>query len=241
VPTANMLVTREAFKATGGFKAEMRLGEDVDFCWRLRDLGYALLYAPFGRVAHKHRNRLGSMLKRRSDYGTSEAELYRTHRDKRKTFLVSAFSGLSFLLLTLAVLLMNPYPLYLIPILFGIDLWRKSAAVTRLKMTVSFTQLIYATFRSYLSFFYFAFFHLMRYYLILIAVLGFLWHPLWLFSGLAIVYTSIVDYHVKKPSLFYPVFLFFYLLEHLAYQAGVFLGCLKLRYFGSYLLAFRLI
>ncbi len=240
VPTANMLVTREAFKATRGFKVEMHLGEDVDFCWRLRNLGYALLYVPFGRVAHKHRNRLGNMLKRRSEYGTSEAELYRTHRDKRKTFLISVFSGLSFLLLTLAILLMNPYPLCLIPVLFGIDLWRKSVAVTRLKMAASFPKLIYATFRSYLSFFYFAFFHMMRYYLILIVVLGFLWHAFWLFGGLAIVYTSIVDYYVKKPGLLYPVFLFFYLLEHLAYQAGVFWGCLKAKYFGSYLLAFRI-
>jgi hypothetical protein len=44
---------------------------------------------------------------------------------------------------------------------------------------------------------------------------------------------------VKKPRLPYPVFLFFYTLEHLAYQAGVFLGCLRERYFGSYRLSFR--
>jgi mycofactocin system glycosyltransferase len=239
VPTANMLVTREAFMATGGFKEGMHLGEDVDFCWRLRDLGYTLLYVPFGRVAHKHRSHLGRMLQRRSEYGTSEAELYRTHRDKRKGFAISPYSGLSFLVLTLSILLMNPYPLCLMPILFGIDLWRKSLIVTRFRMAISFPQIVYSALRSYLSFFYFAFFHLMRYYLILIVGLGFLWHPLWLFSGLALVDTSIVDYYVKKPGLLYPVFFFFYLLEHLAYQIGVFRGCLKLKYFGSYLLAFR--
>ena len=88
-------------------------------------------------------------------------------------------------------------------------------------------------------FFYFSFFHLVRYYLILILVLGFLLHSLWLFGGVAVLYTSIVDYYVKKPSLNYPFFLFFYLLEHLAYQAGVFWGCLKLRHFGSYLVSFK--
>jgi mycofactocin system glycosyltransferase len=239
VPTANMLVSREAFMATGGFKEGMHVGEDVDFCWRLRNLGYTLLYVPFGSVAHKHRSHLGRMLRRRSEYGTSEAELYRTHRDKKKTFLISLYSGLSLLALTLSILLMNPYPLCLILLLFGIDLWRKSVTVKRFKMVLPFPQIVYATFRSNFSFFYFAFFHLMRYYLIIFVGLGFLWHPLWLFGGLALVYTSIVDYYVKKPSLFYPVFLFFYLLEHLAYQVGVFWGCLKLKYFGSYLLAFR--
>jgi len=239
VPTANLLVTKEAFVATGGFKEGMHLGEDVDFCWRLRDLGYSLLYVPFGSVSHKHRSHLGRMLQRRSEYGTSEAELYRTHRNKRKGFAISPYSGLSFLALTLSILLMNPYPLCLIPLLFGIDVWRKSTIVKRFRIAISFPRMVYSVFRSYFSFFYFAFFHLMRYYLILIVGLGFLWHPLWLFGGLALVDTSVVDYYVKKPDLFYPVFLFFYLLEHLAYQVGVFRGCLKLKYFGSYLISFR--
>ncbi|HUT68358.1 MAG TPA: mycofactocin biosynthesis glycosyltransferase MftF [Dehalococcoidales bacterium] len=239
VPTASLLVTREAFTAAGGFKADMHVGEDVDFCWRLRNLGYYLLYVPFGRVAHKHRNRLGRMLQRRSDYGTSEAVLYRTHRDKRKTFLVSVFSGLSFLALTLAILLVNAWPIAPMLLLFGLDLLRKSATLLKFRIELPFPKILYATFRSYLSFFYFAFFHLVRYYLIPIFAFGFLWHPLWIFGGLAIIYTSVVDYCVKKPELLYPVFLFFYILEHLAYQVGVFRGCFKQKYFGSYILSFR--
>jgi mycofactocin system glycosyltransferase len=238
VPTANMLVTREAFTATGGFQAGMRVGEDVDFCWRLRDLGYTLVYVPCGSVAHKHRNRTGRMLQRRSEYGTSEATLYRTHRDKRKTFPISLYSSLSFLALTLAILLMNPYSLIAMPLLLGLDLWSKSATIKKFKMPLPWPQIIYSALRSHLSLFYFAFFHLVRYYLILILAFGFLWHPLWLFGGLALVYASIVDYYVKKPKLAYPVFLFFYLLEHLAYQVGVFRGCLRLRYFGSYKIKF---
>jgi mycofactocin system glycosyltransferase len=239
VPTANMLVTREAFEAAGGFKAGMYVGEDVDFCWRLRNLGYTLLYVPCGSVAHKHRQQLGRMLRRRSDYGTSEAVLYRTHRDKKKTFPVSLYSGLSFLALALAVLLVNPYPLIAVLLLFGLDIWRRSATLAKFKMVLSFLQVLNSTFRSYLSFFYFAFFHLVRYYLILIFALGFAWYPLWIFGGLALIYASAVDYGVKKPKLPYTTFLLFYLLEHLAYQVGVFLGCLKQKYFGSYILSFR--
>jgi mycofactocin system glycosyltransferase len=239
VPTANLLVAHEAFRAAGGFRAEMRVGEDVDFCWRLRSLGHTLLYAPFGSVAHKHRNRLGRMMKRRAEYGASEAPLYRTHRNKRKIIQAPVFSGLSFLALLLSVVLMNPWPLCAPPLLFGLDLWRRSAKIKRLKIDLAFPRLPAAAFRSYLSFFYFAFFHLVRYYLVLFIAFGFLWCPLWIFGALALFCASIVDHCVKKPGLLYPVFLFYYLLEHLAYQAGVFWGCLKKGYFGSYLVSFR--
>jgi mycofactocin glycosyltransferase len=239
VPTANFLVTREAFNATGGFNEPMRTGEDVDFCWRLRDLGYTLLYTPSGSIAHKHRNRLDRMLQRRAEYGMSEAVLYRAHRDKRKGFTVSPYAGLSFLALALSLLLLNPYPLCALPLLFAIDLWRKSITLKRYKMSLPFPSLVASALRSYLSFFYYTFFHLARYYLVLIISLGVFWYPVWIFAGLAILYTSFVDYFVKQPDLAYPVFLSYYLLEHLAYQVGVFWGCLKKGYFGSYLLSFR--
>ena len=239
VPTANMLVTREAFRAASGFQAHRHVGEDVDFCWRMRKLGYTLLYVPSGRIAHKHRNQLGKMLRRRSEYGTSEAALYRAHKEKRKTFLVSLYAGLSFLALVLAILLTSPYPLAFILLFFGIDLFQKSNTLHKYRMFLPWWQTAYATLRSYFSFCYFALFHLLRYYLVLLLALGFLFHPVWFISGLAILLTSAVDYSLKKPGLSYPVFLFFYLLEHLAYQVGVFWGCLKLRYFGSYLISFR--
>lgn len=240
VPTANMLVDREAFKNAGSFQAGLYIGEDVDFCWRLKNLGLWLLYVPLGKVAHKHRNRLDRMLKRRLEYGTSEAGLYRAHRDKKKTFSVSIYSGLSFLSLALSILFMNPYPLIVIPILFVLSFQRTSTTIKKFKTGLSFPQIALASLRSHLSFFYFALFHLIRYYLLIIIALGIAWHPLWILGGLALIYTSIVDYYVKKPGLLYPFFLFFYLSEHLAYQVGVFWGCLKAKYFGSYLLSFKL-
>jgi mycofactocin system glycosyltransferase len=233
VPTANLLVTRDAFFKTGGFKDGMRLGEDVDFCWRLRT-GNTLLYVPCGRVAHKHRHRLLPMLRRRAEYGTSEAVLYRAHRDKKKTFYISIYAGLSFIALALALLLLNPYPLTAVPLVLGIDLGRKSGARAGSKM-VSFGQIAGAVLRSYPAFYYAISFHLVRYYFILLAGLGFLYYPVWLVGLLMLLLTSIADYRAKRPRLIYPVYLFFYTLEHLAYQAGVFWGCLKLGYFGSYL------
>jgi cellulose synthase/poly-beta-1,6-N-acetylglucosamine synthase-like glycosyltransferase len=209
VPTANMLVRRDIFMSTGGFGESRRLGEDVDLCWRLREAGCNLLYAPLGRVAHKHRNRLGRMLRRRAEYGSSEAGLYRAHKDKRKTLVIPVFA------------------------------WRRSAALKKVDLAVSARQAAGSAFRGELSFLYFALFHLVRYYLVALLALGFLWHPVWAFAGLALAGTSAVDFVVRKPRLPYPVFLVFYTLEHLAYQAGVFLGCLKARSFRSYRLAFR--
>jgi mycofactocin system glycosyltransferase len=240
VPTANMLVRRESFMATGGFQSGMRIGEDVDFCWRLRDLGHALLYVPGGRVDHKHRRRLDAMLHRRAQYGMSEAPLYRAHRDKKKTMQVPLGGGLSWLALVLAVALLNPYPLVAIPLLFGFDLWRRSRVTEKFKMGLPFIRLAGSALRSHLSCFYFVFFHLTRYYLVLFIGFGVLWHPLWILGSLALVYASAVDYLVKKPRLFYPVFLFFYLLEHLFYQVGVFWGCLQKGYFGSYIISIKL-
>lgn len=239
VPTANMLVRRDIFMSAGGFGEGRRVGEDVDLCWRLRDLGYSLVYAPFGRVAHKHRRRLGGMLWRRAEYGTSEAGLYRAHRDKRKTFVVPVFAGLAFLALAAAVLLLNPYPLISIPFFIGLDAWRRSAALKKSGLALPPGEVAASSARTGLSFSYFAFFHLVRYYLVALLALGFAWHPVWAFAGLALTVTSAVDFFVKKPRLPYPVFLFFYLLEHLPYQVGVLVGCLKARWFGSYRLTFK--
>lgn len=238
VPTCNFMVTRQAFLATGKFRDGWQVGEDVDFCWRMRDLGYFLLYIPAGKVAHKHRNQLFKMLHRRADYGTSEANLYHSHPNKKKKVLFPVCAGLSFLAVIAAVLLLYPYPVGLVLLFFAIDLCRRSAAPKRLQMSLNFKQTLLSTFRSHFSFYYLASFHLIRYYLILLLALGFLLHPVWLVGALALILTSLVDYSVKRPHLIYPVYLFFYILEQIAYQIGVFWGCFKYKYFGSYVLAF---
>jgi mycofactocin system glycosyltransferase len=238
-PTANLLVRHHTFMSIGGFAADRRVGEDVDLCWRLRDLGHGLVYAPYGAVAHKHRNRPGRMLRRRGEYGASEAGLYRAHRDKRKTMVVPVLAGLDFLALAAAILLLNPYPLLLVPLLFALDFWRRAAALKKTGLPLPLSAIAGSALRSEGSFCYYVCFHLVRYYFVVLLALGFLWHPVWAFAGLALAATSLVDFFVKKPRLPYPVFLLLYTLEHLAYQAGVFWGCLNARWFGSYRIAFR--
>lgn len=53
VTAACMLVLREAFARAGGFCPDYRNGfEDVDLCFRLRRLGYRIVYAPGAVIRH---------------------------------------------------------------------------------------------------------------------------------------------------------------------------------------------
>jgi mycofactocin system glycosyltransferase len=234
VPTCNFLVRRQVFDLMGGFKAALEVGEDVDFCWRMRTKGYNLLYLPFGAVAHKHRNQLGKMLRRRFAYGTSEAVLGRLHPEKKKRFPRAVWAGLAFLSLLTAILILNPVPLGVIPLLLVGDVIAKDIALRRSGLNPGAVKILLSSLRSFFSLANFASFHLVRYYLSLLLLVGIAWHPLWIFCGFALTLSSTVDYFVKKPCLSYPCYLYFFALESLAYQWGVFFGCLRQRSFRSY-------
>jgi hypothetical protein len=75
--------------------------------------------------------------------------------------------------------------------------------------------------------------------LLLLVAAGLVLPGFWLFAGFGVLCTSVVDFSVKRPRLWYPTFLFFYLAEHSAYQTGVLVGCLQSRSFRSYVPTFR--
>ncbi|TDD66492.1 mycofactocin system glycosyltransferase [Actinomadura darangshiensis] len=78
VPTATLLVRTAAL---GGvlFDERLRLGEDVDFVWRLNDLGWNVRYEPAAQVLHTPRLHPVDWARRRHQYGTSAADLARRH------------------------------------------------------------------------------------------------------------------------------------------------------------------
>ena len=87
VPTCNLLVRRSVYQALGGLREDLRMGEDVDFCWRLRCPGtLSGLRAGRHRAAQAPQQLWLPMLRRRAGYGSSEARLYALHPDKRKRF-----------------------------------------------------------------------------------------------------------------------------------------------------------
>ena len=78
VPTATLLVRAAAVEGDA-FDEDLRLGEDVDFVWRLGDLGWNVRYEPAARVAHTGRLRPAEWARRRHEYGTSAPDLARRH------------------------------------------------------------------------------------------------------------------------------------------------------------------
>ncbi|MCL6557240.1 MAG: mycofactocin biosynthesis glycosyltransferase MftF [Firmicutes bacterium] len=239
VPSCNLFVRRDVFLKTGGFKEGMHVGEDVDFCWRMRNAGYYLLYVPAGAVAHKHRNTLPKMLKRRMEYGISEADLYLHHVEKKKQFPIPVYAGLSFIVFFLAIILRVPALLFLNLFICGAEYCKKRGSLSGILSEIYRKPvdklLLRSVVRGTVSFYYYASFYLIRYYLAAIVLLGLAFPPLLLFSVVIVFISSAVDYKVKKPALSYPVFLFYYILDHLAYQFGVFQGCLKHKYFKCYI------
>lgn len=79
LPTCNLAVRRSALRAVGGFKPGLRLGEDVDLSWRLRERGFRLHYVPAGAVRHAYRDRIGTFLSRKAAYGATEGWLLSGH------------------------------------------------------------------------------------------------------------------------------------------------------------------
>jgi len=80
LPGCNLSVTRAAFDAVGGFDPRFRTaGDDVDFCWRLRDAGYRLGFAPGAFVWHWRRPSLRAFLRQQAGYGHAERLLIAKH------------------------------------------------------------------------------------------------------------------------------------------------------------------
>ena len=80
VPAAALLVRRHA--CGRGFDPELRVGEDVDFVWRLADSGWQVRYDPAVVAVHREPEHWFEHLARRFRYGTSAGPLARRHPDR---------------------------------------------------------------------------------------------------------------------------------------------------------------
>lgn len=234
VPTCNLLVRRSTYQEAGGLREDLLVGEDVDLCWRLRAAGAYLVYAPEGVVRHKHRDSLGALLRRRAEYGTSEAPLHALHVDKRKRFPVAPAPLTTVGLLSAALLARKPQ---LLPACLVPALWEGGRRLDHLRQAgagVSVRSVWTSVLRGHLSMLYFVYFHLVRYYLGPLAAAGLLAPGVRLLTAVAALYAAGVDYATRRPRLSYPVYLAFYLAEHAAYQTGVLVGSVKAGTFRSY-------
>ncbi len=95
VPGAALVVRRTA--AGPGFAENMRVGEDVDFIWRLAASGWRVRYEPAATMRHQHRVRMRAWFARRKDYGTSAAVLELRHPGAVRPLYVSGWTALAWL------------------------------------------------------------------------------------------------------------------------------------------------
>ena len=80
IPGCNMAFYRWAFELVGGFDVEYRkAGDDVDFCWRLQQLGHVIAFSPSAIVWHYRRFTLTAFRKQQEGYGEAESMLRFKH------------------------------------------------------------------------------------------------------------------------------------------------------------------
>ncbi len=80
LPGCNLAVRRDAFEGVGGFDPVFHTaGDDVDFCWRLRDAGFRMGFAPDAFVWHHRRTHIRAYLRQQYGYGVAERLLMAKH------------------------------------------------------------------------------------------------------------------------------------------------------------------
>jgi mycofactocin glycosyltransferase len=77
--TANCAVLRAAFAGVGGFRDEIRAGEDADLCFRLAEAGWALEPRPNAVVRHRSRETVSSLARQLAVHGSGAAWLNREY------------------------------------------------------------------------------------------------------------------------------------------------------------------
>ncbi|HMG40730.1 MAG TPA: mycofactocin biosynthesis glycosyltransferase MftF [Acidimicrobiales bacterium] len=93
VPTAALVVRRDALEAVGGFDESLRVGEDVDLVWRLDRAGWVVRYEPSARARHPMRATWSAWARQRYRYGTSAPALARRHGGAVAPLTVSGWSA----------------------------------------------------------------------------------------------------------------------------------------------------
>lgn len=237
LPTCNLLIRKTNFLAVGGFDPSLRVGEDVDLCWRVLENGNNGYYLPAGVVYHYHRARLIPFLHRRYNYGQSEAMLQGRHQGENRR--LSLFPGHSYIFAAALIISL------LLGSLFGkergiflritcfvvLDALNLGVQIARnLYRTKAYRlhwgQVCMAITRAHNSALYLYSQHFSRYYSIILTLIVLpLFPPLVLLGLIIHLWPAVVDYGLKKPPVSSACFMLYHCLENYAYQAGVLSGC----------------
>ena len=109
IPGCNMAFTKKVMQEIQGFEPIFAAaGDDVDFCWRLQNRGYAVGFSPSATVWHYRRNTVKAYLRQQMGYGKAEALLYFKHPYRFNMLGQSRWLGRIYGELTTAVLSRRP-------------------------------------------------------------------------------------------------------------------------------------
>ncbi len=151
----NMGCRRLLYKEMGGFDAQMRFGEDLDFSMRLYERGAHIVLLEEAQVYHKRRVDFHKFFRQVFNSGIARIHLSRRHPGSLKLIhLLPSIATVGIVvLLTLGIILL-PFlgwlalmawlPVVLLALLFVVDAWSKTHSfyIALLSIRASFTQVI---------------------------------------------------------------------------------------------------
>lgn len=227
LPTCNLLVKRDALLAQAGFDASLRVGEDVDFIWRVLRGGSRAWYAPAGRIAHDHRVRGRDWLRRRADYGSSEAVLQQRHPEGRRRMPLPLVGLLALLALALLPRFgwWSAGPVALAASLFAAELLDKRRKLQRLAVLPPAPSIAGALGREHAAAFYHLSANMARYYSLPLLAVNLIWPALLPMTVPLLAVAPLTDHWRLRPRLSRAAFVGLYWLELAAYQFGIWRGC----------------
>ncbi|WP_084040017.1 glycosyltransferase family 2 protein [Demequina sp. NBRC 110053] len=82
----NLGVRAHAFAQVGGFEEALRVGEDVDLCWRLQLAGFSISEAPTAVVHARERQTLRGVWRQARSYGSAERRLAARYEPVRRAY-----------------------------------------------------------------------------------------------------------------------------------------------------------
>jgi mycofactocin glycosyltransferase len=166
---------------------------------------------------------------RRMDYGSSEAKLNIKHPHYRRRMRLSLIDIV--LLMLLSALVVSPIVGISLLVLFwgctGIKAWNKVRRLHNMGLHAPVSLILSAFIRERVSSLYHLGLNVSRYYSVMFFLLCFIWPPAWIPTLLLISMPPLIDYRRLRPPQSQFMFCVIYELEMIAYQLGVWQGCIK--------------
>lgn len=226
LPTAALVVRRNALRDIGEFDERLRYGEDVDLIWRLHEAGLRIRYEPAARVYHREPRTWPELLARRFHYGTSAAPLAQRHPSASAPLIAHRWHSAT----VLAALSGRPA---VAALTFGLSVsdTRRTLRQVGLPTTGALTYTTKGLWQNWLG--------LGRFMIqftgpLLVVLLAHQGHPARrrtrrVSAAALLLSTPVTTYVQMRPRLDPFRFVLGQLADHIAYGAGVWAGCLRHR------------